>query len=250
MITFGALLIPYIMKKNIRTIIIDDEEHWRDNIADRVEMHPKLALIGVFESPMAAYDLITEGSVDLILLDIEMQDTNGVEFMRHLSKPPMVIFITAHRDFAIESYEVKAVDYLLKPLSTGRFMQAIDKVLTRLSADNTAVADDTFFFIRENNGFAKIKITDILFLKSLENYTQIFTPMRTYMTLMPLSSVEDSLPKGIFLRVHRSFLVNMAKVTIVNKTELFIDAHEIPISRVYADIVFDRLIKEHLITKN
>ena len=250
MITFGALLIPYIMKKNIRTIIIDDEEHWRDNIAERVEIHPKLELIGVFESPMAAYDLITEGSVDLILLDVEMPEANGVAFMRHLSKPPLVIFITAHRDFAIESYEVKAVDYLLKPLSTGRFMQAVEKVMARLEAENEPDTDDKFFFIRENNGFAKIKITDILFLKSLENYTQIITPTRTYMTLIPLSSIENSLPKAPFLRVHRSFLVNMSKVTVVNKTELFIDTHEIPIGRAYVDIVFDSLVKGHLITKN
>jgi DNA-binding LytR/AlgR family response regulator len=238
------------MKKNIRTIIIDDEEDWRDNIAYRVEMHPKLELIGVFESPMSAYDLITEGSVDLILLDVEMQDANGVEFMRHLSKPPMVIFITSHRDFAIESYEVKAVDYLLKPLSVGRFMQAIDKVIWHLSLENDVISDDTFFFIRENSSFVKIEIADILFLKSLENYTQIITSTRTYTTLMPLSTAADGLPNAQFLRVHRSFLVNMSKVTVVNKSELFIETHEIPIGRAYADATFNSLVKGHLIVKN
>jgi DNA-binding LytR/AlgR family response regulator len=238
------------MKKNIRTIIIDDEEDWRDNIAARVEAHPKLELMGVFESPIAAYDLITEGGVDLILLDVEMPEANGVEFMRHLSKPPMVIFITSHRDFAIESYEVKAVDYLLKPLSTGRFMQAIEKVMAKISAESDVISDDNFFFIRENNSFVKIEIADILFLKSLENYTQIVTPLRTYTTLMPLSSAENSLPKASFLRVHRSFLINVPKVTTVNKTELFIDAHEIPIGRAYADVVFNSLVKGHLMTKN
>ncbi len=238
------------MKKSIRTIIIDDEEDWREGIADRVEAHPKLELIGVFESPMAAYDLITEGVVDLILLDVEMPDANGVEFMRHLSKPPMVIFITSHRDFAIESYEVKAVDYLLKPLSMGRFMQAIEKVIARLTAENEPVSDDTFFFIRENSSFVKIEIADILFLKSMENYIQIITPTHTYTTLMPLSSAEENLPKAQFLRVHRSFLVNMSKITVVNKTELLIDAHEIPIGRAYADVVFNSLVKGHLMGKN
>lgn len=238
------------MKKNIRTIIIDDEEHWRDNIAARAEMHPKLELIGIFESPMAAYDLITEGVVDLILLDMEMPDTNGVEFMRHLSKPPMVIFITAHRDFAIESYEVKAVDYLLKPFSSGRFMQAIEKVMARMEEKNDPVSDDTYFFIRENNGFVKIEIANILFLKSLENYTQIITSSRTYTTLMPLSVAIDGLPDAQFLRVHRSFLVNKAKVTVVNKSELFIDTHEIPIGRAYADVAFNSLVKDNLIAKN
>jgi DNA-binding LytR/AlgR family response regulator len=238
------------MKKNIRTIIIDDEEHWRDNIAARAEMHPKLELIGIFESPMAAYDLITEGVVDLILLDMEMPDANGVEFMRHLSKPPMVIFITAHRDFAIESYEVKAVDYLLKPFSSGRFMQAIEKVMVRMEAENEPILDDTYFFIRENNSFVKIEIAHILFLKSLENYTQIITATRTYTTLMPLSVAIDGLPDAQFLQVHRSFLVNKTKVNVVNKSELFIDAHEIPIGRAYADVVFDGLVKGHLMVKN
>jgi DNA-binding LytR/AlgR family response regulator len=238
------------MKKNITTIIIDDEEDWRDNIAERVEAHPKLDLIGVFESSMAAYDLITEGGVDLILLDIEMPESNGVDFMRQLSKPPMVIFITSHRDFALESYEVKAVDYLLKPLSKVRFMQAIEKVLTHKSAENEAVLDETFFFIRENNSFVKVEIADILFLKSLENYTQIITPSRTYTTLIPLSSAEDKLPKTSFLRVHRSFLVNKSKITVVNKSELFILMHEIPIGRAYADVVFNSLVKDNLIAKN
>ncbi len=238
------------MKKNIRTIIIDDEEDWRDNIGERVEAHPKLDLIGAFESPMAAYDLITEGGVDLILLDIEMPEANGVDFMRQLSKPPMVIFITSHRDFAIESYEVKAVDYLLKPLSKVRFMQAIEKALTHKNAENEAAWDETFFFIRENNSFVKVEIADILFLKSLENYTQIITSSRTYTTLMPLSSAEEKLPKTSFLRVHRSFLVNKTKVTVVNKSELFILTHEIPIGRAYADVVFNSLVKDNLIAKN
>jgi DNA-binding LytR/AlgR family response regulator len=238
------------MKKSIKTIIIDDEEDWRDNIAHRVETHPRLALIGIFESPMAAYDLITAGGVDLILLDMEMPDANGVEFMRHLSKPPLVVFITSHSDFALESYDVKAVDYLLKPLSVGRFMQAIDKVIARLGVENDVISDDTFFFIRENNSFVKIDIADILFLKSLENYTQIITPTRTYTTLMPLSTAADSLPNAQFLRVHRSFLVNISQVTVINKSELFIEAHEIPIGRAYADVAFNSLVKGHLIAKN
>ena len=238
------------MKKSIRTLIIDDEEDWRDAISARVEAHPKLELMGVFESPMAAYDLITEGVVDLILLDVEMPEANGVEFMRHLSKPPMVVFITSHRDFAIESYEVKAVDYLLKPLSAGRFMQAIEKVMALLEAETEPVSDDNFFFIRENSSFVKIDVANILFLKSLENYIQIITPTRIYTTLMPLSAAENSLPKAQFLRVHRSFLVNILKVTVVNKTELLIDAHEIPIGRAYADVVFNSLVKGHLMAKS
>ena len=238
------------MKKSIRTLIIDDEEDWRDAISARVEAHPKLELMGVFESPMAAYDLITEGVVDLILLDVEMPEANGVEFMRHLSKPPMVVFITSHRDFAIESYEVKAVDYLLKPLSAGRFMQAIEKVMALLEAETEPISDDNFFFIRENSSFVKIDVANILFLKSLENYIQIITPTRIYTTLMPLSAAENSLPKAQFLRVHRSFLVNILKVTVVNKTELLIDAHEIPIGRAYADVVFNSLVKGHLMAKS
>ena len=240
------------MKKDIRTVIIDDDEDWRDNLSDRVEAHPRLILLASFESPIAAYDLITEGVVDLILLDIEMPDINGVEFIRYLSKPPKVIFITSHRDFAFESYEVKAVDYLLKPLSVGRFMQAIEKVVEQIQSNEMtkSVLHEKFFFIRENNSFVKIEINHILFIKSLENYIQIVTPDHTYTTLMSLSTAEENLPNALFLRVHRSFLVNITKITVVQKTELFIETTEIPIGRAYADIVFNSLIKMYSISKN
>ena len=235
--------------KNIRTLVIDDDDDWRDSLVSRVEAHPKLELIGAYESPIAAYDLITEGSVDLILLDIEMPEVNGVAFMKNLLKPPMVIFVTAHRDFAIDSYDVQAIDYLLKPLSTLRFRQAIEKVLLRRAETNvpTEAAHD-FFFIKENNSYIKIEKGSILFLKSMENYTQIVTKAHTYTTLMSLSKIEETVPP-LFQRVHRSYVVNISKVTAVNKSELFIDSHQIPLSRGNADDIMNNWVKSHLIGK-
>jgi DNA-binding LytR/AlgR family response regulator len=236
--------------KPIRTIIIDDDKDWHDILERLVHAQPQLLLMGSFTSPVAAHSLITEGGVDLILLDIEMPDINGFEFIKAMSKPPLVIFITSHLEFAIKSYEVNAVDYLVKPITIPRFLQAIEKVVAKWTEKQAQVQpDDTYFFIRENNSFVKIEIDKILYLKSLENYTQITTLDQVYTTLIPISDIKEQLPAALFLRVHRSYVVNISKVTVVNNTGLYINDHEIPLSRSLADSIVDTLVKAHLITK-
>ncbi len=238
------------MRKNIKTIIIDDNEDWRENLTMRVEAHPTLSLLGCFESPIAAYSMITEGGVDLMLLDVEMPNMNGIEFVRYLPKPPMTILITAHRDFAVEGYEIQAIDYLVKPFGNDRFIQAIHKVQTLLESKTDTIIEQQFFFIKENNSFIKVEINHIVFVKSMENYVQIITPSQTYTTLMSLATVIENLPSTLFLRVHRSFLVNISKITVIQKAEIFLGSHKIPIGRAYANSVFETLIKTHLIGKN
>jgi DNA-binding LytR/AlgR family response regulator len=237
--------------KPIRTIIIDDDKDWHDILEMLVNAQPQLVHMGSFTSPVAAHTLITEGVVDLILQDIEMPDINGFEFIKAMSKPPLVIFITSHLEFAIKSYEVNAVDYLVKPITIPRFLQAIEKVVAKWTEKNAQVQpDDTYFYIRENNSFVKIEIDKILYLKSLENYTQIITLDNIYTTLIPISDIKEQLPTALFLRVHRSYVVNISKVTVVNNTGILINDHEIPLSRSLADSIVDTIVKAHLITKN
>jgi DNA-binding LytR/AlgR family response regulator len=234
----------------IRTLIIDDDADWQRSLSLRVQAHASLELVGVFDSPLLAHSLVAEGKVDLLLLDIEMPEMNGLDFMRHLLKPPMVVFVTSHRDFAVESYETQALDYLVKPFTTPRFMQAIEKVMARWAEKAPlplSVAEKPFFFIRENSLFVKVETEAILFLRSMENYTQIITPDRTYTTLVSLSTIEESLPASLFQRVHRSYIVNLTKIKSINKTELFIDAYEIPITRSYAETILETLVKSNWI---
>jgi two-component system, LytTR family, response regulator len=237
--------------KPIRTIIIDDDKDWHDILETLVKAQPQLSLIGSFTSPIAAHALITEGVVDLILQDIEMPDVNGFEFIKSMTKPPLVIFITSHLEYGVKSYEVNAVDYLVKPISIPRFLQAIEKVVAKWNEKQAqSLPDDSYFFIRENNSFVKIEMEKILYLKSLENYTQIITLDHVYTTLIPLSDIKGQLPDPLFKRVHRSYVVNISKITSVNKTEIRINHHEIPLTRSYVDALFDTLVNTHLITKN
>jgi two-component system, LytTR family, response regulator len=237
--------------KPIRTIIIDDDKDWLDILETMVKSQPQLSLIGSFTSAVAAHSLITEGSVDLILQDIEMPEVNGMEFIQRLSKPPMVIFVTSHPEFAVKSYEVNAVDYLVKPITIPRFFQAVEKVTSKWSEKQAQPStENAHFFIRENNNYVKIDMSKVLYLKSMENYTQIITTDQLYTTLMPLSDVKEQLPPDIFLRVHRSYVVNLSKITAVNRTEVFINEHEIPLTRSIGDSIFETLVKAHLISKS
>jgi two-component system, LytTR family, response regulator len=237
--------------KPIRTIIVDDDKDWLDILETLVKSQPQLSLVGSFTSVVAAHSLITEGAVDLILQDIEMPEVNGMEFIARLSKPPMVIFVTSHPEFAVRSYEVNAVDYLVKPITVPRFFQAMEKIMAKWTEKQAQISvENAYFFIRENNNYVKVEMAKVLYLKSMENYTQIVTTDQLYTTLMPLSDVKEQLPPEIFLRVHRSYVVNLSKITAVNRTEVFINEHEIPLTRSMGDSIFETLVKAHLISKS
>jgi DNA-binding LytR/AlgR family response regulator len=237
--------------KPIRTIIIDDDKDWLDILETMVKTQPQLSLIGSFTSPLTAHSLITEGVVDLIFQDIEMPEVDGMEFIERLSKPPLVVFVTSHLEFAAKSYEVNAVDYLVKPITIPRFFQAIEKVMQKWNEKQAQpLAENDYFFIRENNNYVKIETDKVLYLKSMENYTQIITADQSFTTLMPISDVQKQLPPDRFLRVHRSYVVNLSKITVVNRTEVFINEHEIPLTRSIGDSIFDTLVKAHLVSKS
>ena len=240
-----------MLLRTIRTIIIDDDKDWHDILKVLVDAHPKLELVGTYTSPIVAYNYIAQNEVDLILLDIEMPEINGLDFIKSMVKPPHVIFITAHPEFAVKSYEVNAVDYLVKPITAHRFLQAIEKVMLKWNDINAlqTVNQEQFFFIRENNFFVKIDVNNVLFLRSMENYTQIVALDRTYTMLMSLSAVEEQLPPSVFQRVHRSYVVNISKITLINKTELYINDYKVPLTRTFADKIMANLVKSHLITK-
>ena len=233
------------------TIIIDDDKDWLELTSIRVKAHTSLNLVATFSSPIAAHPLITGGGVDLIILDVEMPEMNGVDFMRHLVHSPLVIFITSHINFAAESYELNAVDYLIKPFSTARFMQAIEKANIKFNEKQSSrlPKESEFFFIRENNQYVKIETDKILYLNSMQNYTQIVTTNQTHTTLMTLTEIEEHLPSSTFLRVHRSYLVNTSKITALSRTDLFINEHQIPIARNIANDVINGLVKSHLVIK-
>jgi DNA-binding LytR/AlgR family response regulator len=232
----------------IKCIIIDDEPLARKGIKEYVEDIDYLELCGEFDTPVKAAGMLSEKPVDLIFLDIQMPKINGIDFLKSLTHPPLVIFTTAYPQFAVQGFELNAIDYLLKPFSFERFMKAVMKakaVMTgsiKTEAVSVATSDD-HFFIKTDNKLLKIRFDEILFIEALQNYISIQTTDKKYISYLTFKSMEESLPQELFLKVHKSYLVSIAKISSITGNELTVGNHHIPVSRGLKDEVMERLLK-------
>ena len=232
---------------NINCIIIDDEPLARKGLKEYVADVDFLNLVGEFDGPLKATTLLSGGEVQLLFLDIQMPKITGLEFFKTLQHPPPVIFTTAYPQYALEGFEVNALDYLVKPISFDRFLKAALKakeyyeVREKNTADVAATADH--FYIKADNKLVKIAFDDIIFAEALQNYVCIHTAEKKYMTYLTFKSVEDYLPADKFLRLHKSFIVAAAKIDSIEGNEVRIGQHHIPISRNLKDEVMEKLLK-------
>ncbi len=235
----------------INCLVIDDEPVARKGIAGYVEQTPFLSLVGTCKGALEANEVLHQQPVDLLFLDIQMPDLTGTEFVRSLEHPPAVIFTTAYRDYAIEGFELNALDYLVKPISFQRFLKAANKAkhhfeMQRQPAQKTPSPDPEYFFIKSDGQFIKIKLEDVLFFESEKDYVFIHTLQKRYMTLLSLKQLESELPPEKFLRVHRSFIVSLDKIELMDGNLLIIRDKRIPVSRSLQDTIFNTLIAGRL----
>ena len=232
---------------NINCIIIDDEPLARKGLKEYITDVDFLTLVGEFDSPLKATSLLSGGEVQLLFLDIQMPKITGLEFLKTLQHPPAVIFTTAYPQYALEGFEVNALDYLVKPISFDRFLKAALKakeyyeVREKDSADSAATADH--FYIKADNKLVKIAFDDIIFAEALQNYVCIHTNEKKYMTYLTFKSVEEYLPTDKFIRLHKSFIVAASKIDSIEGNEVRIGQHRIPISRNLKDEVMEKLLK-------
>lgn len=238
----------------INCIIIDDEPLARTGLMEYIADIDFLNLLGSFDNPLRATDLLGSGAVDLMFLDIQMPKITGLDFFKTLKNPPPVIFTTAYPQYALDGFEVNALDYLVKPISFDRFIKAAlkakeyyairyepGKLLEKpQAAGNTAAA---YFFIKADNKLVKIFLEDILFIEALQNYVTIHTTTKKYISYLTIKSVEDYLPADGFIKVHKSFIIAAARVDSIDGNEIRIDQHRIPISRSLKDEVTEKLLK-------
>ena len=226
----------------MRCPAIDDEPFALEILADDIRRVPFLTLAGQFSSPLAASDLLRRESIDLLFLDIQMPTQTGIQFLRTLSDPPMVIFTTAYEQYALEGYELAVVDYLLKPIPFERFQKAVNKAYElfqlRLSASEPtplAPAERSFFFIFSEYREIKIFFDEILYVEGLKDYVKIYTSQqpRPFLSRLSLKALEGRLPDRDFCRVHKSFIVPLARIRSFQRTKLFIGAQEIPVGSSY-----------------
>jgi DNA-binding LytR/AlgR family response regulator len=229
----------------IRCIAVDDEPLALEIITDFAKKVPFLQLVGTFQNAAEALRFLQEEKVDLLFLDIKMPDITGIQFMKSLKYPPMVVFTTAYGEYALEGFDLEVVDYLLKPVPFERFLRAATKALELRTMSQQKNGDSSnnhvndYIFIKTEYKIIKINLEDILFIEALKDYTKIYTPYQPVLTLRSLKSFETRLPSDKFIRVHRSYVVSLNKINSVEKNTVMIANQSIPISDGYREKFYD-----------
>ncbi len=226
----------------IRCIIIDDEPLAIQVIQSHLGLLPEIELVATFQDPTQALEVLNQGIVDLIFLDIEMPQLSGMELIKTIPPSVKVIFTTAYREYAPESYDLNAVDYLLKPISFSRLFKSINKYkslanlpITKEKTEAKTPQND-HLYVNSNKKFIKINFDEIDYVESMKDYVRIFTSDENTVTKDTIANFEQKLPNS-FLRVHRSYIVNTSKVTAFTKMDVEIGRKEIPIGASYKDSV-------------
>lgn len=231
---------------SIRCVVIDDEPLARKGLKEYIADADFLEFSGEFDNPLKAASLLATGTVQLLFLDIQMPKITGIDFFRSLQQPPPVIFTTAYPQYALEGFEVNALDYLVKPVSFERFLKAALKAKEyyEVRESNAKTSDGAdHFFIKSDNRLVKIMYADILYVEALQNYVVIHTPAKKYMTYLTFKSVEDYLPADLFLKVHKSYIVSAAKIDSIEGNDIRIGQQHIPVSRNMKEEVMEKLLK-------
>jgi DNA-binding LytR/AlgR family response regulator len=243
------------MKEHINCIIVDDEEMATKVIASHLEHVPDFKIVGLYHSAVEAFLALDTLEVDVMFLDIQMPKITGLAMLKMMKQPPLTVLTTAHRQYALEGFELEVVDYLLKPIGLKRFLQTISRLkrLLRLQEDNAALLpelkqdenqsteDPDHIFVKSNRAFVKIPFSSILHVEAIKNHIKIVTLEGNHISLMPISDFEEKLPAEDFLRVHRSYIINLQKVKRYDSSSITHEQGEVPIGRTYKDSVQDRL---------
>ena len=251
---------------NIRCIIVDDEFPARVLLKEFVEKVPTLELVGSYKSGLEALPVIQSGGVDLMFLDIQMPDITGTNFLKMLTVKPFVIFTTAYSEYAIESYQLDVLDYLLKPFSFDRFMQAVGKAMQRLmvqpkepqpvapvvAAPAEPVADlpqdpnANIMLVKADHKIHRVRYDSIVYIEGLREYVTIFCEGEKIITLESLRNLEDTLPPNMFIRVHKSYIVRIDKIRALYGSQIKLDGVQqyIPVGKSYKDDVQKRFFEK------
>lgn len=231
----------------INCLLIDDEPLALQLLEDYVNRTPYLRLTGKFEEPMQSLVLLESGEIDLLFLDIKMPDISGIDFFKSLSCKPKVIFTTAYSEYAIDGFELNAMDYLLKPISFEKFLAASNRVKEYMERKNNRLPiEKDYFFINAAHKLHKLFYDDILYLEGLKDYTKIHlaSSASPLIILHNLKYFEDLLEPGEFIRIHRSYIISIRKVITVSRKSVMIQAIELPVSDNYRESFFS-VVEKH-----
>lgn len=231
-------------------IIVDDEPIARQGIEKLLKNFPNLTLTRSFENADVASGFMKENTVDLIFLDIQMPGLNGLEFAKQIGDTTLIIFTTAFAEFALDSYEVDAVDYLVKPIQAARFEKAVEKAVSYhkmlLNEEKNTLIDrieSEFMFVKSDRRYFKVIFKDVLFIEGLKDYVIIHTKNQKLITHSNLKNVHTLLPQSNFIRVNRSYIVNKDRIDSFSNNDVFIGENEISIGNFYRDSFLEEVMK-------
>lgn len=236
----------------MNVIIVDDEPLALEVLETYIKTMPDLHLVAKCQNAFEANQALRDHSVELMFLDIEMPQMTGTDFLRTLTNPPLVIFTTAYSNYAVDGFNLNAIDYLLKPISLDRFMKAVNKALEHMeSHGKVPEGGQNFFFVKADKQHKKINFDDIIYIEGLKDYVMIWQPSGRTTTLQTMKSLEDRLPPNRFMRIHRSFIVAIDKITAIegNMVEVLDKDHKtklLPIGKNYRDELIEIIEKYKL----
>ena len=226
----------------INCLVVDDEPIAREGIMEYIRQIDYLNPVAQCKSAAEAAGLLQKAKIGLIFLDIQMPKLSGIEFIKALADPPLIIFTTAYSEYALEGFELDVVDYLLKPISFGRFLKAAEKAQSYLHAKNKEVSiTHEFFFIKCNGKIEKIIMADVIYIEAMANYVIIYTRQKKYITYLTFSGIEEQLPAHLFVRIHKSYLVAISAIQTIDGNEVITSSMRLPLSKNYRNDVMSRI---------
>lgn len=225
----------------IKAIIVDDDELCRAVISDLLEEVEDIECVANFGNALDAFKFLNENDVEVIFLDVEMPKMGGMELLRNLQIKPLVVMITSHDEFALESYEYDVTDFLKKPLNTPRFLKTIEKIKKTLVGEATVKKNDDYIFIKSDSKLVQIKLEDIHWVEALGNYMRLHTDKEKHTVLSTMKEIESKLPTKDFIRIQRSFIVRLDKILSIEDNYVIMKNKEIHIGKAYKDEFNNRL---------
>lgn len=226
----------------INCLVVDDEPIAREGIIEYVHQIDYLNLVASCKSAIEAAAFLKKSKIDLIFMDIQMPKLTGIEFVKAIANPPLIIFTTAFSEYALQGFELDVVDYLLKPISFARFLKAAEKAQNYLIAKEADISfTDDFFFIKCNGRIEKIIISDVIYIEAMANYVIIHTHSNKYITYLTFSGIMAQLPANLFVQIHKSFLIAVSAIQTIDGNEIITNTVRLPLSKFYKDEVMCRI---------
>ena len=238
------------MNPPIRCMIIEDEPLAQNVLKKYIDDTPSLVLIAVCSNALEAQDLVQTKNIQLLFLDINLPKLSGINFLKSLPEPPLVIFTTAYPEFAVEGFELDAIDYLVKPISFERFLKAINKALNKINRQPNSLAEDKnesdFILLKADKKVYKLNLDDIFYAEATGDYVKVNTREGQYLTNITLKKLMEELPSNGFIRVHKSFIISASKIKFFEGNYVKVGQTDIPIGAAYREDIFARFKEKNI----